>query len=102
MWRTSRTGFPRPSTRSAAVVTVESSTLSTVTGNFVGASNSVTKESGSAWPMSLSVASNLVVMVYSERLRRGSRLQLFVEPGERLVLYLLPEHVRRVVKAAAE
>src|SRR3954466_12481543 len=58
MWKTSVTGSPSPSTRSADVVTVDWSTLSGRTGPLGGASNSARKSRGKSAPRSFKVASN--------------------------------------------
>src|SRR6266542_2060925 len=62
MWTISCRGSPRPRTKSAAVVTVDRSTLSGLTGTVGGRSNAVRKPCGLWRPMSFKVASKVIAM----------------------------------------
>src|SRR5437868_1870081 len=57
---TSSGGSPRPTIRSAAVVTVDRSTLSSLTGPAGGRSKAARKPRGLSRPMSFKVASNVI------------------------------------------
>src|SRR5947208_14728279 len=62
MWTISSGGSPSPRTRSAAVVTVDRSTLSGLTGTVGGRYKAVRRPCGLWGPMSFKVASKVMAM----------------------------------------
>jgi hypothetical protein len=62
MWIISSKGSPSPRMRSATMVTVDKSTLSSFTGTAGGRSKAARKPWGLSRPMSFKVASNVIAM----------------------------------------
>src|SRR5437762_6399655 len=91
MWTISSRGSPRPRIRSAAVVTVDRSTLSSFTGTVGGRSKAARKPCGLSRPMSFKVASNVIAM-------RDSPLHLPL----RLLAPAVLLHLRRCDRLALE